>query len=173
MVSTMRPDLAEIVESDVLKAGTSEEDRRALARALEFAGDVYGENLLGTGEPAYEHALGTARNVAGLRLDADTRAAGLLFAVPAYLPGAEEKLKESFGAAVASLVAGISRLNALRVITRSAAQGKDPQSQAQGRRKMLLAVGGDIRVGLLRPSSPPQTMRRLVYSPGAPRCRLA
>src|SRR5258708_13454223 len=104
MVSTMRPDLAEIVESDVLNAGISEEDRRALARALEFAGDVYGEKLLGTGEPAYEHALGTARNVAGLRLDADTRAAGLLFAVPPYLPGAEEKLNESFGPPTPSLL---------------------------------------------------------------------
>src|SRR5258708_7488159 len=173
MVSTMRPDLAEIVESDVLNAGISEEDRRALARALEFAGDVYGEKLLGTGEPAYEHALGTARNVAGLRLDADTRAAGLLFAVPAYLPGAEEKLKESFGAAGASLVAGISRLNALRVITRSAAQGKDPQSQAEVLRKMLLAMVEDIRVVLLRLASRTQTMRWLVNSPEAARCELA
>jgi len=58
MVSTTRPDLAEIVESDVLNAGMSEEDRRVLARALEFAGTVYGEKLLGTGEPAYGHALG-------------------------------------------------------------------------------------------------------------------
>src|SRR6266851_1489440 len=173
MVSTMRPDLAEIVESDVLNAGISEEDRRALARALEFAGDVYGEKLLGTGEPAYEHALGTARNVAGLRLDADARAAGLLFAVPAYLPGAEEKLKASFGAAVASLVAGISRLNALRVITRSAAQGKDSQAQAEVLRKMLLAMVEDIRVVLLRLASRTQTLRWLVNSPEAARRELA
>src|SRR5712671_5736405 len=173
MVSTTRPDLAEIVESDVLNAGISEEDRRALARALEFAGDVYGEKLLGTGEPAYEHALGTARNVAGLRLDADARAAGLLFAVPAYLPGAEEKLKASFGAAVASLVAGISRLNALRVITRSAAQGKDSQAQAEVLRKMLLAMVEDIRVVLLRLASRTQTLRWFVNSPEAARRELA
>src|SRR6266850_1874067 len=173
MVSTTRPDLAEIVESDVLNAGLSEEDRRALARALEFAASVYGEKLLGTGEPAYGHALGTARNVAGLKLDADARAAGLLFAVPAYLPGAEEKLKESFGAAVASLVAGISRLNALRMITRSAAQGKDSQAQAEVLRKMLLAMVEDIRVVLLRLASRTQTLRWLVNSPEAARRELA
>src|SRR5260370_34884311 len=126
MVSTMRPDLAEIVESDVLNAGISEEDRRALARALEFAGDVYGEKLLGTGEPAYEHALGTARNGAGLRPDADTRAAGRLFAVPAYLPGAEEKLKGSFGSAVGSGDAGGSARNARRVVSRGAERGTGP-----------------------------------------------
>src|SRR5882724_3949420 len=173
MVSTMRPDVAEIVESDVLNAGMSEEDRRALARALEFAASVYGEKLLGTGEPAYGHALGTARNVAALRLDADARAAGLLFAVPAYLPAAEGVLTESFGAAVASLVMGISRLNALRVITRTAARGKDSQSQAEVLRKMLLAMVEDIRVVLLRLASRTQTLRWLVNSPEAVRRELA
>jgi GTP pyrophosphokinase len=173
MVSTTRPDLAEIGESDVLNAGISEEDRRALARALEFAANVYGGKLLGTGEPAYEHAVGTARNVAALRLDADARAAGLLFAVPAYLPGAEEKLKESFGAAVAALVAGITRLNALRVITRTAARGKDSQSQAEVLRKMLLAMVEDIRVVLLRLASRTQTLRWFSRAPDAERAQLA
>src|SRR3981081_4287398 len=173
MISTTRPELAEIVESDVLIAGISVEDRRALARALEFAASVYGEKLLGTGEPAYGHALGTARNVAGLRLAVAARPAGVLLALPAYLPGAEEKLKESFGAAVASLVAGISRLNALRMITRSAAQGKDSQEQAEVLRKMLRAMVEDIRVVLLRLASRTQTLRWLVNSPEAARRELA
>ncbi len=173
MVSTTRPDLPEIVESDVLNAGISDEDRRSLARALAFAAELYGAKLLGTGEPAYEHAVGTARNVAELRLDADARAAGLLFAVPAYIPAAEEKLTETFGAAVASLVMGISRLNALRVITRTAAQGKDPQSQAEVLRKMLLAMVGDVRVVLLRLASRTQTLRWLARAPDAERAQLA
>ncbi len=173
MVSTTRPDLSEIVESDVLNAGISDEDRRSLARALAFAADLYGGKLLGTGEPAYEHAVGTARNVAELRLDADARAAGLLFAVPAYLPAAEETLAESFGAAVASLVMGISRLNALRVITRTAAQGKDSQSQADVLRKMLLAMVEDVRVVLLRLASRTQTLRWLARTPNAERAQLA
>src|SRR6266513_1024192 len=173
MVSTTRPDFAEIGESDVLNAGISEEDRRTLARALEFAANVYGGKLLGTGEPAYEHAVATARNVAELRLDADARAAGLLFAVPAYLPAAEEALTESFGTAVASLVMGISRLNALRVITRTAAQGKDSQSQADVLRKMLLAMVEDVRVVLLRLASRTQTLRWLARTPNAERAQLA
>jgi len=173
MVSTTRPDVAEIVESDVLNAGISDEDRSSLARALAFAADLYGGELLGTGEPAYEHAVGTACNVAELRLDADARAAGLLFAVPAYLPAAEEALTESFGTAVASLVMGFSRLNALRVITRTAAQGKDSQSQAEVLRKMLLAMVGDIRVVLLRLASRTQTLRWLARAPDAERAQLA
>src|SRR5437867_4608132 len=173
MVSTTRSDLADAGESDAMYSGLADEERRALVRAREFAANLYGEKLLGTGESAYEHALGVARSAAELRLDADARAAGLLFAAPAYLPGADEKLKESFGAAIASLVAGISRLNALRVITRSAAQGKDSQSQAEVLRKMLLAMVEDIRVVLLRLASRTQTMRWLARAPEGERAQLA
>src|SRR5712691_393261 len=99
MVSSTRSDVAGIGESDALNTGLSGEERRTLARALDFAASVYGEKLLGTGEPAYAHAIGLARNVAELRLDADARVAGLLFSVPEYLSDGEEKLAASFGAA--------------------------------------------------------------------------
>src|SRR3989454_6916719 len=173
MVSTTRSDLADAGESDAMYSGLADEERRALARAREFAANLYGEKLLGTGESAYEHALGIARNAAELRLDADARAAGLLFAAPAYLPGAEEKLKESFGAAIASLVAGISRLNQLRVVMKTAAVGKDPGPQAEVLRKMLLAMVEDIRVVLLRLASRTQTLRWLARAPDAERTQLA
>src|SRR6266568_4946073 len=137
MVSSTRSDVAGIGESDALNAGLSGDERRTLARALDFAASVYGEKPLGTGEPAYGHAIGLARKVAELRLDADARVAGLLFSVPEYLSDGEEKLAASFGAAVASLVAGISRLNSLRVITRTVAMGKDSQSQAEVLRETL------------------------------------
>ncbi len=173
MVSTTRSDIAEIGESDVLNAGISDEDRRTLARARDFAANLYGKELLGTGEPAYEHAVGLARNVAELRLDADARVAGLLFAAPVYLPEAEEKLKASFGAAVASLVAGISRLNQLRVVMRTAALGKESGPQAEVLRKMLLAMVEDVRVVLLRLASRTQTLRWLARAPDAERVQLA
>jgi len=172
MVSTTRPSPAEIGDG-LLPAGAPEEDRRSLARALEFARGIYGEKLLGTGEPAYEHALGLARNVAQLRLDTDSLVAGLLFSVPAYLADSEEKLKESFGATVASLVSGIDRLNQLRVVTRTAALRSDSASQAEVLRKMLLAMVGDIRVVLLRLASRTQTLRWLARAPEADRRTLA
>jgi GTP pyrophosphokinase len=173
MVSTTRSDLADAGESDSMYSGLADEERRTLARAREFAANLYGEKLLGTGEPAYEHALGVARNVAALRLDADARVAGLLFAAPVYLPEAEEKLKASFGATVASLVAGISRLNQLRVVMKTAALGRDSGSQAEVLRKMLLAMVEDIRVVLLRLASRTQTLRWLARAPEAERAQLA
>jgi GTP pyrophosphokinase len=172
MVSTTRADTSE-VGGDLLAAAGDEQDRRVLERALEFARGAYGDKLLGTGEPAFEHALGLARNVAQLRLDADALASGILFAVPAYLPDAEDRLTESFGATVAALVSGIDRLNRLRVVTRAAALGRDAAPQAEVLRKMLLAMVADIRVVLLRLASRTQTLRWIARAPESDRTRLA
>src|SRR5882672_4040334 len=172
MVSTTRTSAADLGD-DILAAGAPEGERRVLARALEFARDVYSDKVLGTGEPAYEHAIGLARNVAQLKLDADALAAGVLFAVPAYLPAAEEKLAASFGPVVAALVSGIDRLNQLRVVTRAATLGRDSAPQAEVLRKMLLAMVGDLRVVLLRLASRTQTMRWLARAPEADRRSVA
>ncbi len=149
---------------EALAGGLSDAECARLERALDLAQRVYGDKLLGTGEPAMEHALGLAQSIVALRLDADARAAGLLFAMPSFVPDSDEKLKEEFGEHVALLVQGIARLNSLRVITRSVAteaKGAARQSQAEVLRKMLLAMVADIRVVLLRLASRAQTLRFL------------
>jgi GTP pyrophosphokinase len=144
-------------------AGLEASERTLLERALEFVLPLYEGKLLGTGEPALEHAYGLAANLAQLRIDAATRAAGLLFAVPEYLPEASERLAERFDPSVAALVGGVSRLNRLRVVTRGlvAADEKGKQPQAEILRKMLLAMVEDIRVVLIRLASRTQTLRFL------------
>jgi GTP pyrophosphokinase len=152
---------------DALGAGLDGAERDLIARASNFARPLYAGKVLGTGEPALEHAFGLAERLAELRLDAETRAAGVLFAVPAYLDRAHEQLVALFGAAVAGLVEGISRLNTLRVITREIAQDSTPgkAGQAEILRKMLLAMVEDVRVVLIRLASRTQTLRFLTRSP--------
>jgi GTP pyrophosphokinase len=65
------------------------------------------------------HALGMALIVAGLKLDADSRLAALLFAVPAQLEHGLARSSAIRQAGVAQLVDGISRLNRMRPITRA------------------------------------------------------
>ncbi len=148
-------------------AGLEAAERALVERALEFAAPLYDGKLLGTGEPALEHAYGLAANLAQLRIDATTRAAGLLFAVPEYLPEASERLAERFDPAVAALVGGVARLNRLRVVTRglAAAGAKGQHPQAEILRKMLLAMVEDIRVVLIRLASRTQTLRFLGTAP--------
>ena len=150
--------------------GLPEADAVRLRRAYEFAVPVYAGKLLGTGEPVLEHALGVASSLAALRLDAETRIAGILFAVPQYLAASQDQLAAAFGPTVAALVAGIAKLNQLRMVTRALAgqeTGAARNSQAEVLRKMLLAMVEDIRVVLVRLASRTQTLRFLARAPDA------
>jgi GTP pyrophosphokinase len=147
---------------DSISAGLAEPEAARLRRACDFAVSMYADKRLGTGEPALEHALGLAGSLAALRLDAEARIAGILFAAPQYLEHSEDRLSAEFGSGVAGLVAGIAKLNRLRVVTRALAgqqEGEAHSSQAEVLRKMLLAMVEDIRVVLLRLASRTQTLR--------------
>jgi GTP pyrophosphokinase len=160
-VQTARVDMPEPA-LDPIAAGLSEADAIRLRRAYEFALSIYEDKRLGTGEPVVEHALGVVSSLAALRLDVETRIAGILFALPQYLPDSQDKIAAAFGPAVAALVAGVAKLNRLRVITRALADqetGAAHSSQAEVLRKMLLAMVEDIRVVLLRLASRTQTLR--------------
>ena len=166
---TAQIDLAEPAPASIA-TGLPEADALRVRRAYEFALPVYADKLLGTGEPVMAHALGVTATLAELRLDAETRIASILFAMPQYLADSQDKLAAEFGPAVAALVAGISKLNQLRILTRALA-GQETSaarsSQAEVLRKMLLAMVEDIRVVLIRLSSRTQTLRFLARSPDA------
>jgi len=147
-----------------IAAGLPDADAVRLRRAYAFAVPVYAGKLLGTGERALDHALGVASSLATLRLDAETRIAGILFAAPQYLADSQDKIAAAFGPTAAALVAGIAKLNQLRIITRALAgqeTGAARSSQAEVLRKMLLAMVEDIRVVLVRLASRTQTLRFL------------
>ena len=151
-----------------LSDGLPDEDVARVRAASEFARSIYQEQTLGSGEGAWRHALGMALILGGLRLDADTRIAALLFAVPAYQAQGLEEVGERFGAAVAQLVGGVSQLHRLRPITHGfvahsqedgAQNTAELKAQVEVLRKMLLAMVEDIRVVLLRLASRTQTLR--------------
>ncbi len=163
------------VSSDAIEAilaGLEPEEASQVRDAHAFAAEHYGDHVLGTGEPALEHAQGLAAILATLRLDGEVRAAGLLFAAPEYLPEPHEALVARFGDRVAALVTGVRKLNRLRVVTRGiSAQeaGAAKGSQAEALRKMFLAMVEDVRAVLIRLASRTQTMRAIAKAPDAVR----
>ncbi|MDR2364997.1 MAG: bifunctional (p)ppGpp synthetase/guanosine-3',5'-bis(diphosphate) 3'-pyrophosphohydrolase [Zoogloeaceae bacterium] len=152
-----------------------------LAAALDFAREIYADANLGSGEGVWPHAMGIAFIIAGLKLDADSRIAALLFAVPAHDEEAAKSLDERFGADVARLVRGMSSLNRLRPIARSfvaadktgSKNAQETRAQVEILRKMLLAMVEDIRVVLLRLASRTQTLRYYAAHPGELRAVIA
>src|SRR6266851_1457249 len=135
-----------------LADGLAPADRARLAQALEFAEPLYAGQVLSTGEPTWAHALGLTANLAAIGLDAPGRIAGLLFAAPKHVE--LEKIKDQFGAEIASLAAGVEKLYQLRLATRA-----NPTEQNEVLRKMVLGMVEDVRVVLIRLASRTQTLR--------------
>jgi (p)ppGpp synthase/HD superfamily hydrolase len=93
--------------------------------------------------------------IAGLKLDAESRMAAMLFAIPAQDEHGIARIEERFGKPAAHLVNGISRLNKLRPITKGFVAANleagevnpvEMKAQIEVLRKMLLAMVEDIRV---------------------------
>ncbi|MDR2678552.1 MAG: bifunctional (p)ppGpp synthetase/guanosine-3',5'-bis(diphosphate) 3'-pyrophosphohydrolase, partial [Zoogloeaceae bacterium] len=184
MVSVRHSVAAQVDDSHSLKTlstDLSPADTARLEAALVFIREIYGETSLGSDEGMARHALGVALIVAGLKLDADVRLAALLFGVPACLEHGRVEIEKRFGADVAQLVEGVSRLYRLRPITRNFIAGSEkedarsPENRAQVEvlRKMLLATVEDIRVVLLRLASRTQTLRYYADNPDELRVEVA
>ena len=160
----------------LLGKGLPDARRQWLDDVLAYVLPTYGDAVLGTGERTTDHAIGMCLMVAGLELDADARAAALLFSVADHHQLPElgiARVERDFGLPVAQLVDALARLKSLRPLTRAVSAGQDANAQAEVLRKMLLAMSVDIRVVLLRIASRVQTLRHLVNKPGAEREELA
>src|SRR5690606_5939199 len=130
---------------ELLVEGLEADAREDIESALTLARDIYGDEVLGTGESVWTHALGMALITSSLRLDAEARIAAILFAVPVYRTGSLEQVAQRFGDAVAGIVEGLRKLNGLRVVTRMRGKGDAPDvhAQTESLRKMLLAMAAD------------------------------
>lgn len=152
----------------ILSAGLTPDEAENLRKAVEYAWETYGDKTLGSGERIWSHALGMSVIIAGLKLDAESRIAAVLFAVPTHDPQGIGRIEERFGKPAAHLVYGISRLNNMRPISKGflaanveagEASPAEMKAQIEVLRKMLLAMVEDIRVVLLRLASRTQTLR--------------
>ncbi|HEX4754143.1 MAG TPA: bifunctional (p)ppGpp synthetase/guanosine-3',5'-bis(diphosphate) 3'-pyrophosphohydrolase [Candidatus Dormibacteraeota bacterium] len=120
-----------------------EEEREVLSRAYALAERAHeGQSRL-SGEPYVSHPVAVAAILADLGLDADTLVAALLHDTVEDTDVTREQLRDEFGAHVAKLVDGVTKLGKIHVHTRE-------QAQAENIRKMLVAMAEDIRVVLIK-----------------------
>ena len=163
----------------LLQAGLLPEAQAHVQSAFQLARDAYGDRVLGTAEPVFQHAVGMALIATSLDLDVDVRCAALLFAAGDHVENSADILKAGFGDTVASLVDGLKRLGSLRPLTRAAAGAGSGEGAAEMKtqteilRKMLLAMVDDIRVVMLRLASRVQSLRFLGNRPGSLRDEMA
>ena len=137
--------------------------RGTLERAVALARERCGDATMPDGEPVLARALGTAATLASIRLDIDALIAAVLMGLPVVGALDADDISARFGAPVATLVAGVARMGAIRTAAPLASR-EEQAAQTENLRKMLLAMVEDIRVVLIKLAERTQALRWLVSS---------
>ena len=141
-------------------------DVEVLRRAYVFSADEHKGQVRRSGEPYLVHPLEVADFLADMHLDVTAIAAGLLHDVVEDTLTTIERIEELFGPEVAHVVAGVTKLGALPFASLE-------ERQAEGFRKMLLAMVDDVRVILVKLADRLHNMRTLEHLPEDRRAQIA
>jgi RelA/SpoT family (p)ppGpp synthetase len=134
--------------------------------AYEFSAERHQGQKRVSGEPYITHPVAVADILADLRLDGDTLVAAILHDIIEDTPTAKAEIASLFGAVVADLVDGVSKLDQIQFKNRQ-------EAQAESFRKMLLAMVRDIRVIMVKLADRTHNMRTLGVMPPIKRRRSA
>ncbi len=127
---------------------------KRVREAYRFADQAHLGQFRASGEPYITHPIAVAGLCAEWRLDAQAIMAALMHDVIEDCGVAKRELIERFGAPVADLVDGLTKLDKLQFSTRE-------ESQAESFRKMLLAMARDVRVILIKLADRLHNMRTM------------
>ncbi|NLY61294.1 MAG: bifunctional (p)ppGpp synthetase/guanosine-3',5'-bis(diphosphate) 3'-pyrophosphohydrolase [Clostridiales bacterium] len=133
-----------------------DEGVRKIKEAYTFAENAHKSQLRSSGEPYIIHPLEVALILMDLGLDVDTIVAGLLHDVVEDTGVPVEELTVLFGAEVAGLVDGVTKLGKIAYKTKE-------EQQAENLRKMFLAMAKDIRVIIIKLADRLHNLRTLEY----------
>src|SRR5919197_1598063 len=169
-----RPVSPAAVEIDGLRAhllGTvtqhyPQADLTPVGAAFDMAVEAHDCQLRATGEPYVTHPIASAQILAELGIDPVAIEAALLHDVPEDTEYSLADVEERFGAEVAHLVDGVTKLSKFSTHSHE-------QQQAENIRKMLLAMAEDIRVVLIKLADRLHNMRTLYALPSEKQQRIA
>jgi GTP pyrophosphokinase len=145
---------------------------RLIEAAFAFAAEAHCNQKRLTGDPYIVHPLDAAMTVASLQLDAPVVAAALLHDVQEDCGVPNAEINKRFGADVARLVDGATKLD--KIPWRAPGERPGEQSvQAENLRKMFLAMAEDIGVVIIKLADRLHNMRTLDAHPPEKRVRIA
>ena len=148
----------------------SPHDRSLVERAWRRAEQLHADQRRKSGEPFFTHCVAVARILAEIRMDAEAIAAGLLHDTLEDTDITREELEREFGRNVGALVDGVTRLSNLPLSDTMQRRNDRDQHYL---RKMMLAMGDDVRVVLVKLADRLHNMRTLGYMPPEKQLRIA
>lgn len=141
-------------------------DLKKVKEAYRFSDEMHLGQMRRSGEPYISHPIAVAEICADWKLDAQAIMAALLHDVMEDQDVKKEELIERFGAPVAHLVDGLSKLEKIEFQSQI-------EAQAENFRKMLLAMASDVRVILIKLADRLHNMRTLDFMTAAKKRRIA
>ena len=140
----------------LLEGQYSKKELDAVDAAFEMAFDAHKAQLRHSGQPYIIHPIAVAKILAELGMDYQSVAAALLHDTVEDTDVTLDDIKNEFGADVASLVDGVTKLGKVPWISRE-------EQQAENVRKLLLAMSEDIRVIIIKLADRTHNMRTLDF----------
>ncbi|MBQ1187147.1 MAG: bifunctional (p)ppGpp synthetase/guanosine-3',5'-bis(diphosphate) 3'-pyrophosphohydrolase [Clostridia bacterium] len=129
-----------------------------IRRAFEVCVNGHKGQFRKSKEEYYIHPLNVAKLIVGLGMDSQAIAAALLHDVVEDTDTSIEEIKADFGADVALIVDGVTKIGRIQYVSRE-------QQQAESLRKMLIAMGKDIRVIIIKLADRLHNMRTIESMP--------
>ncbi|MGC1954310.1 MAG: bifunctional (p)ppGpp synthetase/guanosine-3',5'-bis(diphosphate) 3'-pyrophosphohydrolase [Gammaproteobacteria bacterium] len=143
----------------------------AIRRACAWLEDVHQRQSPKRTPSYWEAAFSVANLLVDLRLDHESIAAALVYKMAQSTPALLPEIEVGFGARLATLVKGLTQMNALTGTLGSTSAQKAPQ--VEGVRKMLLAMAQDARVVVIKLAERLHELRTLHILPLEAQQRLA
>ncbi|GIZ53971.1 guanosine-3',5'-bis(diphosphate) 3'-pyrophosphohydrolase [Noviherbaspirillum aridicola] len=152
--------------NEKLAAYLTPSEMKKVKEAYRFSDEMHLGQIRKSGEPYISHPIAVAEICADWKLDAQAIMAALLHDVMEDQDVKKEELIERFGAPVATLVDGLSKLDKIEFQSQI-------EAQAENFRKMLLAMARDVRVILVKLADRLHNMRTLGYMSPEKKRRIA
>lgn len=141
-------------------------DVQIVKKAYYFSEKAHEGQFRRSGEPYISHPLSVAGILADLKLDIDSIITGLLHDTVEDTEVTLDSVRKEFGDAVANLVDGVTKIGQMSFKNSIEKQGENV-------RKMIVAMGKDIRVILVKLSDRLHNMRTLNHMPYEKQAKIA
>ena len=145
------------------------EERAKVREAYRFAEEAHRGQLRRSGEPYITHPVAVAEILAGLQMDADTVAAGLLHDTLEDCGVAPEELERRFGPTVRRIVEGETKVSKLYKL----ANLEGEERRAEDLRQMFIAMAEDVRIIIVKLADRLHNLRTLEHMPPEKQKRIA
>src|SRR3984957_17817804 len=133
-------------------------DEGLLNRAYVYAMRMHGSQTRASGDPYFAHPIEVAGILTDYRLDTASIVTALLHDVIEDTPVSREDIEGLFGAEIAELVEGVTKLSRLELTA-------EHTRQAENLRKFILAISKDVRVLMVKLADRLHNMRTLRFIP--------